>query len=160
MYAKIITQIGIVAKQIFGLRSKNELIFQDVRVPCTPVARLNNHRACVNGIAWAPHSSCHICTAGKLWKARAYLVSICQPDAILINGCNLGPVLRKLEPRLIFHRCSEPLFSSKYYICLFVPELSGMPKQLEKSAGSCYLSDTSSAKVFQIETEASASLKN
>ena len=26
--------------------------------------RLNNHRACVNGIAWAPHSSCHICTAG------------------------------------------------------------------------------------------------
>lgn len=37
----------------------------DVRVPCTPVARLNNHRACVNGIAWAPHSSCHICTAGK-----------------------------------------------------------------------------------------------
>lgn len=36
-----------------------------MRVPCTPVARLNNHRACVNGIAWAPHSSCHICTAGN-----------------------------------------------------------------------------------------------
>ena len=28
------------------------------------LCRLNNHRACVNGIAWAPHSSCHICTAG------------------------------------------------------------------------------------------------
>ncbi len=42
-----------------------EVIILDVRVPCTPVARLNNHRACVNGIAWAPHSSCHICTAGK-----------------------------------------------------------------------------------------------
>ena len=41
-----------------------EVIILDVRVPCTPVARLNNHRACVNGIAWAPHSSCHICTAG------------------------------------------------------------------------------------------------
>ncbi|XP_037556732.1 DDB1- and CUL4-associated factor 7 [Dermacentor silvarum] len=40
-----------------------EVIILDVRVPCTPVARLNNHRACVNGIAWAPHSSCHICTA-------------------------------------------------------------------------------------------------
>ena len=76
MYAKIITQIGTVAKQIFGLRSKNELIFQDVRVPCTPVARLNNHRACVNGIAWAPHSSCHICTAGKLEKALDCLTSI------------------------------------------------------------------------------------
>lgn len=42
------------------------MIILDVRVPCTPVARLNNHRACVNGIAWAPHSSCHICTSGKL----------------------------------------------------------------------------------------------
>ncbi|XP_037803903.1 DDB1- and CUL4-associated factor 7-like [Penaeus monodon] len=41
-----------------------EVIILDVRVPCTPVARLNNHRACVNGIAWAPHSSVHICTAG------------------------------------------------------------------------------------------------
>ena len=42
----------------------NEIIILDVRVPCAPVARLSNHRACVNGIAWAPHSSCHICTAG------------------------------------------------------------------------------------------------
>lgn len=41
-----------------------QVVILDVRVPCTPVARLNNHRACVNGIAWAPHSSCHICTAG------------------------------------------------------------------------------------------------
>ncbi|NXC89652.1 DCAF7 factor, partial [Cercotrichas coryphoeus] len=40
-----------------------KVVILDVRVPCTPVARLNNHRACVNGIAWAPHSSCHICTA-------------------------------------------------------------------------------------------------
>lgn len=42
-----------------------QVIILDVRVPCTPVARLNNHRACVNGIAWAPHSSCHICTSGE-----------------------------------------------------------------------------------------------
>lgn len=41
-----------------------EVIILDVRVPFTPIVRLNNHRACVNGIAWAPHSSCHICTAG------------------------------------------------------------------------------------------------
>lgn len=39
------------------------MIILDVRVPCAPVARLNNHRACVNGMAWAPHSSCHVCTA-------------------------------------------------------------------------------------------------
>ncbi|XP_055328820.1 DDB1- and CUL4-associated factor 7-like isoform X2 [Paramacrobiotus metropolitanus] len=46
----------------FALDS-TEVIILDVRVPCTPVARLNNHRACVNGMAWAPHSACHICTA-------------------------------------------------------------------------------------------------
>ncbi|CAG0889227.1 unnamed protein product [Cyprideis torosa] len=42
----------------------HEVIVLDVRVPCSPVARLSNHRACVNGLAWAPHSSVHICTAG------------------------------------------------------------------------------------------------
>lgn len=40
-----------------------EVIILDVRVPCMPVAQLSNHRAAVNGIAWAPHSSCHVCTA-------------------------------------------------------------------------------------------------
>ena len=49
-----------------------EVIILDVRVPCTPVARLNNHKACVNGIAWAPHSSCHICTAGNLSYILCY----------------------------------------------------------------------------------------
>ena len=56
-----------------------EVIILDVRVPCTPVAKLSNHGAAgnfyssteqfysiivVNGVAWAPHSSCHVCTAG------------------------------------------------------------------------------------------------
>lgn len=39
-----------------------QVLILDVRIPCTPVARLSNHRACVNGIAWAPHSSCHLCS--------------------------------------------------------------------------------------------------
>ncbi|VDP89173.1 unnamed protein product [Echinostoma caproni] len=42
-----------------------EVIILDLRVPCTPVARLNSHRAYVNGLAWAPHSSCHLCTASE-----------------------------------------------------------------------------------------------
>jgi len=41
-----------------------EVVILDVRVPSIPVARLCNHRASINGITWAPHSSCHICTAG------------------------------------------------------------------------------------------------
>lgn len=42
-----------------------ELIILDLRIPCTPVARLNSHRAFINGLAWAPHSSCHLCTASE-----------------------------------------------------------------------------------------------
>lgn len=41
----------------------NEVIILDMRIPCHPVARLANHRAPVNGLSWAPHSSTHICTA-------------------------------------------------------------------------------------------------
>ncbi len=44
------------------------MIVLDVRVPSVPVARLCNHRAAVNGVTWAPHSSCHICSAGKEWS--------------------------------------------------------------------------------------------
>ncbi|PAA78687.1 hypothetical protein BOX15_Mlig002071g5, partial [Macrostomum lignano] len=47
----------------------SEVIVLDTRVPCTPVARLTNHRACVNGLAWAPHSACHICTAADDFQA-------------------------------------------------------------------------------------------
>ena len=41
----------------------------DIRVPCTPVSVLQNHQSQLNGISWAPHSSCHICTAADDKKA-------------------------------------------------------------------------------------------
>lgn len=62
--------------------NSTEIIVLDVRVPCTPVARLNNHRACVNGIAWAPHSSCHICTAGDDSQALIWDIGQMSPRAI------------------------------------------------------------------------------
>ena len=34
------------------------------RYPTLPVAELQRHQAPVNALAWAPHSSCHICSAG------------------------------------------------------------------------------------------------
>ena len=40
------------------------MIILDIRVPSLPCAVLDGHSACVNSLAWAPHSSCHICTAG------------------------------------------------------------------------------------------------
>lgn len=42
----------------------SKVVILDIRRPSQPVAELNGHRAGVNAIAWAPHSSCHICTAG------------------------------------------------------------------------------------------------
>jgi len=39
-------------------------IILDIRVPSLPAAELQGHTACLNALAWAPHSSCHICTAG------------------------------------------------------------------------------------------------
>uniref|UniRef100_A0A915DMG8 Uncharacterized protein n=1 Tax=Ditylenchus dipsaci TaxID=166011 RepID=A0A915DMG8_9BILA len=43
----------------------NEVVILDVRAPCRPIAKFSNHRGSVNGIAWAPHSTVHICTAGS-----------------------------------------------------------------------------------------------
>ncbi|EFO87923.1 CRE-SWAN-2 protein [Caenorhabditis remanei] len=52
----------------FGQDSKEVLIL-DLRLPCTPVARLRNHEATINGLSWAPHSGSHICTAGDDFQA-------------------------------------------------------------------------------------------
>ena len=47
----------------FMVDSRRTVIL-DIRVPSLPVAELGGHLGCVNATAWAPHSSCHICTAG------------------------------------------------------------------------------------------------
>ncbi|KRX23653.1 DDB1- and CUL4-associated factor 7, partial [Trichinella nelsoni] len=64
--------------------STEVVIILDIRLPCAPVARLNNHRAFVNGIVWAPHSSCHICTAADdhqalIWDVQAMPRAIEDP---------------------------------------------------------------------------------
>lgn len=41
-----------------------KVVVLDIRVPSLPAAKLEGHSQCVNALAWAPHSSCHICTAG------------------------------------------------------------------------------------------------
>jgi len=46
----------------FKVDSQSTIIL-DIRVPCQPVTILGGHSGCVNAVAWAPHSSCHICTA-------------------------------------------------------------------------------------------------
>ncbi|KAK0410960.1 hypothetical protein QR680_005410 [Steinernema hermaphroditum] len=56
-------------------QDSSEVVIIDIRLPCNPIAKLNNHRLCVNGVAWAPHSTSHICTAGDdhqalIWDLR------------------------------------------------------------------------------------------
>jgi WD40 repeat protein len=87
-----------------------EVIILDVRVPCTPVARLNNHRACVNGIAWAPHSSCHICTAGiKKSEIRHQLKG--DTAAIILDGVK---IVQKSKQRSIENKTEQ---QNKYNKC-------------------------------------------
>ncbi|KAL7073485.1 hypothetical protein ACQ4LE_007027 [Meloidogyne hapla] len=53
------TKLATVAHESF------EVVILDIRVPCRPLARFGNHRGFINGIAWAPHSTVHITTAGS-----------------------------------------------------------------------------------------------
>jgi WD repeat-containing protein 68 len=46
------------------LMDSSKVVILDIRFPTVPVSELQRHQACVNAIAWAPHSACHICSAG------------------------------------------------------------------------------------------------
>lgn len=58
----------------FKVDSQHTIIL-DIRQPCTPVAILGGHAGCVNAVAWAPHSSCHICTAADDSQALIWDIS-------------------------------------------------------------------------------------
>mmetsp|Transcript_30750 Transcript_30750/g.71095 ORF Transcript_30750/g.71095 Transcript_30750/m.71095 type:complete len:341 (+) Transcript_30750:128-1150(+) len=59
-------------------------VILDIRVPSLPVAVLGAHSACVNAVAWAPHSSCHICTCSDdnqalIWDLKSMPKPIDDP---------------------------------------------------------------------------------
>ena len=57
-----------------------QAVILDIRYPTLPVAELQRHQAAVNALAWAPHSSCHICTAGDDAQALIWdLTSMAKP---------------------------------------------------------------------------------
>lgn len=62
----------------------NQVIILDIRAPSVPVAELTGHTQSVNTIAWAPHSSCHLCTGGDdsqalIWDLTAMPKPITEP---------------------------------------------------------------------------------
>ena len=52
-----------------------KVIVLDIRYPTVPVAELQRHAGAVNAIAWAPHSSCHICSGGDDTQALIWDLS-------------------------------------------------------------------------------------
>ena len=62
------------------VRAAVQAVILDIRFPTLPVAELQRHQAPVNALAWAPHSSCHICTAGDDAQALIWdLTTMAKP---------------------------------------------------------------------------------
>ncbi len=59
-----------------------QTILLDVRVRSIPVSKWGGHLGCVNAIAWAPHSSCHICTAADDSQALIWDLSQMHKQSI------------------------------------------------------------------------------
>ncbi|MEW5305767.1 MAG: hypothetical protein WDW38_000241 [Sanguina aurantia] len=66
-----------------------QVVILDIRFPTQPVAELQRHTACVNALAWAPHSSSHICTAGDDAQTLIWDLSTLGPT----NDQALDPIL-------------------------------------------------------------------
>ena len=75
----------------------------DIRFPTLPVAELQRHQACVNGLAWAPHSSCHICTAGD--DSQALIWDLSSMSQQMDQG--LGTTLLKPVQDSFCFTCGE-----------------------------------------------------
>ena len=80
----------------------SKVVILDIRRPSQPVATLEGHRAGVNSIAWAPHSPCHICTAGDDRQALIWdLQEMPKPidDPILAYQAESGAWCRRNRNR-------------------------------------------------------------
>ncbi|KAH9289870.1 hypothetical protein KI387_033987, partial [Taxus chinensis] len=58
--------------------------------PTVPFAELQRHQACVNALAWAPHSPCHICTAGD--DAQELIWELSGASQPLVEGGGPDPM--------------------------------------------------------------------
>jgi len=75
------------------LMDSSKVVVLDIRYPTMPVAELQRHQACVNSLAWAPHSSCHICTAGDDSQALIWDLSSMQQPVVEGGMDPFDPIL-------------------------------------------------------------------
>ena len=83
------------------------------RYPTLPVAELQRHQAPVNALAWAPHSSCHICSAGDDAQALIW---------------DLSTMSHPMDHGLGAARCPSPSMRTtpcKHRLCSSVTAASG-----------------------------------
>ena len=91
-------------------------IVLDVRVPSVPVAELGAHAACVNAIAWAPHSSCHLCTCSDDCQALIWdLTAMPKPIDDPILAYNADAEVNQLQWSAAHHEWVRPLLLSFGY---------------------------------------------
>lgn len=95
------------------LHARFELRFKCHRYPTLPVAELQRHQAPVNAVAWAPHSSCHICSAGDDAQALIWdLSSMSHPldqslgavlplETVQAVDCQHATLVLPLDPGLL-----------------------------------------------------------
>jgi len=57
------------------ISNSSKVLLLDIRYPSIPVTELTRHQRAVNALAWAPHSSHHICTAGDDQQALIWDLS-------------------------------------------------------------------------------------
>ena len=81
-----------------------QVVVLDIRFPTLPVAELQRHQAPVNALAWAPHSSCHICTAGD--DAQALIWDLSSMGKPLESGLGKVSLSLALPLALPDDKCS------------------------------------------------------
>ncbi|KDD75065.1 hypothetical protein H632_c893p0, partial [Helicosporidium sp. ATCC 50920] len=68
------------------------VIVLDVRFPSVPFAELARHHGAVNTLAWAPHSTCHVCTAGDDCQALIWDLKPLSATAVPLEA-SLDPIM-------------------------------------------------------------------
>jgi len=71
----------------------NKVVVLDIRFPTLPVAELQRHCGAINALAWAPHSACHICSAGDDTQALIWDLSGQAGAGLAESGEGMDPIL-------------------------------------------------------------------
>lgn len=87
------------------LQDNTQTQILDTRYPSHPIMELSGHSCPVNCLSWAPHSACHICTAGD--DSKALIWNLARPSNPMdpILAYNAGMPIENLQ-----WSCSHPDF--------------------------------------------------